>query len=500
MVRDRSFFQKYKGVLLFAFVLLGVVTVAIIRFASSPSVPVYVSEPKSTSTPAELLTVQRVPATQGLEVRGRVAPVREGYLFFPMQGWLKEVHITLGQRVQEGDLIAELDAWELQNQVVEARHAVEMRTLEISRTLAGPSHASITFAQAEVAKAQVELDRVKIEARQSISETAQGLALAQVGGASPKLVSAEVHLDRAKIMLAKAQDAYKKALDRPWEAQIIRDELAEELHYAELEVRLAEAEVASAEAGIAQRAMLVRYAEEDMARAAELADQQIATAQADLALAQARLEQLVAPPRPESLNMLRAQLAQAQENLARLQTRLAETRLYAPFDGTILSLEAQVGDQVKAYTPVGAVGDSSGIQVLAFVPEGALGAIEGGMPVSVVLDSDLERVHRAHIQQVASQPVTWQGKTAYEVTIAFDEPAQVPAVVRAGCDVYVPTDTEPDRLVIPRNALYSVGNLTYVDVLQDGEVSRTLVQVGASTGDLVEIVSGLREGQTIHVY
>ena len=52
-------------------------------------------------------------------------------------------------------------------------------------------------------------------------------------------------------------------------------------------------------------------------------------------------------------------------------------------------------------------------------------------------------------------------------------------------------------MVVPSNALRTEGNRTYVDVVQDGAVSRTLVQVGASAGDLVEIVSGLREGQVI---
>jgi macrolide-specific efflux system membrane fusion protein len=417
-----------------------------------------------------------------------------------MQGWLKEVHVAPGQRVRQGDLMAELDAWSLENQVVEARHTVDMQQLEISRTLAGPSSASVAFALAQVAKARVELDRVKLEAARHISDTAHQVDLAKLGGASPELVSAEFHLDRAKTVVAEAQEAYNKALDRPWEDQSIREKLAQALHYAQLDHRLAEVEVEAAKAALAKQGLLARHAQEDLERVAELEEQQIATAQADLTLAQARLDQLVAPPRAEDLAVLQTRVSRAEEHLARLQARLAETRLYAPFDGTILSLEARVGDQITAYAPVGAFGDSSDLQVLAFVSKEDLAVIAYGLQVNVVLDGDLDTVHPAHVQQIASQPVTWQGKTAYEVTIAFDEPAQVPAVVRSGCDVYIPLDAGTGRVVIPRNALYTVGDLAYVDVVQDDAVSRTLVQTGTFTEDLVEIVGGLREGQTIRVY
>jgi RND family efflux transporter MFP subunit len=375
-----------------------------------------------------------------------------------------------------------------------------MQQLEISSTLAGPSPASVAFALAQVAKARVELDRVKLEAARNISDTAHKADLAKLGGVSPELFAAEVHLDRAKAVVAEAQEAYNKALDRPWEDQSIRENLAQELHYAQLDQRLAEVEVEAAKAALAEQALRTRHAQEGLERVAELEEQQVATAQADLTLAQAQLDQLVAPPRAEDLAVLQTQVSRAEEHLARLQARLAETRLYAPFDGTILSLEAGVGDPIKAYAPVGAVGDPSDLQVLAFVFEENVDAIAYDLPVTVVLDSDLDSVHPAHVQQVASQPVTWQGKTAYEVTITFDEPAHVPAVMRTGCDVYVQPDTRSDRLFIPSSALRTVGGLTYVDVVKDGVVSQTLVQVGASGGDRAEIISGLQEGQAIRVY
>jgi multidrug efflux pump subunit AcrA (membrane-fusion protein) len=227
--------------------------------------------------------------------------------------------------------------------------------------------------------------------------------------------------------------------------------------------------VEEAGASADERAIRVRHAQENLAREKALAEQQVAAARADLALAQAKLEQLVAPARPEDVDVLKAQVSQAEANLARLTARLAQARLYAPFDGTVLSLEAQVGDQVKAYAPVGAIGDPSEVQVLAFVFEEHIGSVAYDQAVTVVLDNDLDSVHPAHVLRVASQPMTWQGKRAYQVTIAFDEPAMVPAVVRTGCDVYIPSGAGPGKLLIPSTALYTVGSLTYVEVVEEGE-------------------------------
>ena len=165
-----------------------------------------------------------------------------------------------------------------------------------------------------------------------------------------------------------------------------------------------------------------------------------------------------------------------------------------------MAMDAQIGDQVQAYTPIGTLGDATVVQVVAYVFEQEIGGVAIDQPATVILDSYPDTPFAAHVQQVAVQPVTWQGKRAYPIAIAFDQADEVPQVLRAGCDVYILAGAQSDVLTVPERALYREGSLTYVDVVESGSVRRTSVRVGVPDGDRVEVLSGLREGQTVRVH
>jgi len=63
--------------------------------------------------------------------------------------------------------------------------------------------------------------------------------------------------------------------------------------------------------------------------------------------------------------------------------------------------------------------------------------------------------------------------------------------------VNITVKEKPAALIVPKKALRQTGSRTYVEVL-DGTLRRiTNVEVGITTNDTVEIVSGLTEGQVV---
>ncbi|RRD63696.1 HlyD family efflux transporter periplasmic adaptor subunit [Fretibacterium sp. OH1220_COT-178] len=66
---------------------------------------------------------------------------------------------------------------------------------------------------------------------------------------------------------------------------------------------------------------------------------------------------------------------------------LADTRLYAPAEGTILTRVTEPGTVVGAGQVVYALALERPIQVRAYIPEPALGRVEVGMPARIVTDS-----------------------------------------------------------------------------------------------------------------
>ena len=54
-------------------------------------------------------------------------------------------------------------------------------------------------------------------------------------------------------------------------------------------------------------------------------------------------------------------------------------------------------------------------------------------------------------------------------------------------------------MVIPRQAVQSVGQLDLVNVATPRAVSRRAVRLGRAIGEEVEVLSGLREGEQVQV-
>jgi multidrug efflux pump subunit AcrA (membrane-fusion protein) len=68
--------------------------------------------------------VTRAPSTADLLLPGNVTPITEAYVFARAAGYLKRRYVDIGDRVQAGQLLAEIDAPDLDQQVSQAQAAV----------------------------------------------------------------------------------------------------------------------------------------------------------------------------------------------------------------------------------------------------------------------------------------------------------------------------------------------------------------------------------------
>src|SRR5499426_2578460 len=137
-------------------------------------------------------------------------------------------------------------------------------------------------------------------------------------------------------------------------------------------------EVASLAAAIAKAKSRLDYAQQQLTRASQLArndvtsqqslDQaqnDVASARADVAEAEANHAAAVAGPTQEQRAIADAQVKAAASALAVLERRLAKTILHAPADGVVTVIVAEVGENVRAGQPVLAIAEI-GKQFLSF--------------------------------------------------------------------------------------------------------------------------------------
>ena len=181
----------------------------------------------------------------------------------------------------------------------------------------------------------------------------------------------------------------------------------------------------------------------------------------------------------------------------RLAERFERTRLIAPFDGVVYSLEVKPGSRVEPYATIGVLVDSTDLIVKALVPDAYRGQVIAGMPVSVTMHVAPSVAWPAQVLEVATSSSAGQGGGSLEALIGFTSEQTVPASYQMACTARILVSTGPDALFLPARALDWEGTKAFVEVKENGGAVRQEVRAGRRIGDAVEITSGVSEGQVV---
>jgi RND family efflux transporter MFP subunit len=407
------------------------------------AIPTFVAPPAQGPAPGSTVAVARGSIVETIDTRGRMMAELEAPLMFPVGGTLKAVHVSPGDVVNQGTLLAELDAPGAERDVQMARLDLALAELRLS----------VAELQLALAKLPAEPSRPPVDV---------------------ELLAAKIALERAQAAEDRAHEEYLKALDRVWESPDVAEAYAWELHLREQDSQLAEAELT-----------LIQYNR----------------TQAWVTTAQAR----ESTSTTVAIQGLQVEMAQIEVERARLESawaseQVSNTLLVAPFSGVIVSIEKRPGDDVGAYEAVGTIADPSELWVVATVLEEDVDRITPGRPAEVRFDLYPSKAYTGTVLQMVGQSTLWQGNGAHEVTIAFDRTQVVPAVFRMSADVHIPGRSRDDVLLVPADAILTIGGRAYVETAaEDGDVERIEVQTGITDGVNTEILSGLQEGQVIRM-
>ncbi|MFC4346516.1 efflux RND transporter periplasmic adaptor subunit [Kordiimonas lipolytica] len=159
-------------------------------------------------------------------------------------------------------------------------------------------------------------------------------------------------------------------------------------------------EIAQAEALVEERRATVQNARRTVKRRAELAEEGFTAhqahedAEAALLEAEARLQSAIetlnlvkAGPRDEEIERARAAHGADAAALSLAQRRLADTDLFAPNEGTILTRVREPGAIIQAGEPILNLSLKSPVWVRTYVEEPQLGFVTPGMKATVQTDS-----------------------------------------------------------------------------------------------------------------
>ena len=182
-----------------------------------------------------------------------------------------------------------------------------------------------------------------------------------------------------------------------------------------------------------------------------------------------------------------------------LDAQVAQARAYAPADGTIISA-VNVGRNVTPTTPAFVLGDPHQLEVTADLDTNSDDQVKQffeGMPVSVNFESNGGAKVAGTIRQLPS-PYGTGASDERVVHITLQEaPSAGTYQLGDTATVIVPLASKQGALWLPPDAIRSVSGRTFVIVNSASGPKRVDIQIGLQTRDMVEIVSGLAEGQVV---
>ncbi|GAM09882.1 membrane fusion protein MtrC [Geobacter sp. OR-1] len=258
-------------------------------------------------------------------------------------------------------------------------------------------------------------------------------------------------------------------------------------------VKRFEANVESAKAGLAQAQVAVSRADRELARIRKLKESGLATQQAvDDATTEAEAAQA-------RIAAARAQIRAAEEEVRQGRARQAKGMVAAPMDGVVSLREVNVGDlasDAAAAKPIFRIVDNRLLNLTVTIPSAESARARVGQPLEFTVDSLPGKVFSGKVMYI--NPELNSGDRSLKVI------AEVPNVgdlLKGGLFAKgkIISGKRNDVVQLPRQALSAwdtAAKTGTLFVVTDDMARLRRVTTGAVSNELVEIVSGVKPGET----
>jgi len=471
---------------------------------------VYVkAQTPDTETATQTGTVTRGDLVLTADGSGTLVPATELSLGFSGSGIVTEVLVKVGDKVEAGQIMARIDDTDAQTSLKQAQISLRQGEISLAALTEDVDPADLAAAQGDVASARASLTALTsaastqevLAARQSL-KSAQATLKDLLALPDPDVVAdAKADLTLAEMAVRSAQTAYDAVADQP---NVGMTSQATELWQATTEYEKALAaynealegatddEIADARAQIATaQAQLDTLLEDPDA-------DELAAAQAKVTQTEALLASLLAGAAGSDLETAQLNVEQAELTLASAQRTLSETQLIAPMAGTVIAVDAKVGE--TAGTPAVTLADLAQPLIEFWVEESDLTSVAPGNAINISFEALPDYTYTGKILSIDPALVTVDSTSAVQVWASIDTTAH-PVQLLSGMNatVEVVSGAARNALLVPVSALREIGDGQYVVFVvgADGQLEMRSVEVGLKDLVSAECKSGVQEGETV---
>ncbi|MFL7870530.1 MAG: HlyD family efflux transporter periplasmic adaptor subunit [Anaerolineales bacterium] len=471
---------------------------------------------------------------------GQVTSSQETSLSFDESGTLSEILVNIGDQVSAGDVLARLRVRKSEAQLAAEIAAAELAVVKNQQALdALCDDAEMTAAQAlyDLETSQAALadlqnnDLAVAKAMQAVAQAGATVKDANMAlyilNSSPSeediytayasLLFKEKRLNELKDQVAHLEFELKTAKDKPTRLRI-----SSQLDRAEAQMYNQQIVYDKAlyryntiddtadpiDLNVAQTQMDAAQAELDQANQA-LAEAQNGAPAGDLAMAEAQVkaaqiewEKWKDGPDPQDVALAETQLETAQIALEIARQESLVVDLVAPFDGTVMSIDAAVNQAISGGSLM-TLADTSQMLLEVSMDESDYQSVQVGNRVEVTFDAFPDETFSGSIEQISPSMESTFGSQAIKALAVLDsasyaKPVWLPLGLSASVDVIAREAT--GAVLVPIEALHPVNSGDYMVYVQVGETFEARpVTVGLIDFTSAEITSGLQAGEIVAI-
>jgi HlyD family secretion protein len=432
--------------------LLGaVVTTTACSAGSTESVALAAPPAEEKTVPVEVATVQTGSMALVLTYPGALQPKDDVAIIPGAAGRIVSVLVEVGDEVQAGDPIAMIEDDTYLAQLKQAEAALTSAKFNLAKMELGSRPEEIAAAQAGVELARAQLNDVS-----TISDDERTKAAAE--------------LARTQAALKTAQSEYDKIA---WAGDVGTTQQAQNLENAT----------------IAYQNALANYN-----LSVNPSDSTLAPVMNQLAQAELQLALVKQPYRQIDFESARAAIAQAEAALDLANIQLGEVVIKAPFAGTVAELDISQGSRVSQQTVV-AQFLSQQMEVSVNVPESVIGQVKKGQRAALQVTAYPGQDFPGEVTSIA--PQANQDTRTFEVKVT---PTKGAELLRSGmyANVSILAQEKKNTLLAPLSAVTGDSSEPFVYVVNDeNTVEQRSVKTGLSNQAQIEILAGLKAGETV---
>jgi HlyD family secretion protein len=482
----------------------------------------------SSNAQAEIFSVKTGTVQEGVRVTGKVKAAQALDLSFERNGKVTVVSKHVGDRVVAGDIILKIDNREAAAELAQAQAALQLQQSKLNELIDVMQPEQISLTKAKLASAELELNNARtalVAALQDAATRADDaihLKIDQMfnnpNSSNPQLafvskIAPEKSLESGRVEVEVRLRDLKNtsATIKPTnEVATVSLEMKSDLGEIKLfldTLDLAVTSLTGNEEYLTPGKVATWKADMlDARTSVNSAITAIFTAENRLALAQNNFDVLskqlafdTSSAATRQITAQRAQVAQAQANIAAANVQLTKTTMKAPISGIVTKLDSEVGETVIANEVVVSVISDAQYEIEAYIPEIDIAKVHSGEIATITLDAyESDVTFTARVVRVDPAETVLGGVPTYKTTFQFEGTDNR---IKSGMTAHVEIVGQkreqvlyvPDRAITNRNGQKFVTRKKADDTTEDIVVKTGIRGVEGT----VEITEGLSVGDIV---